>query len=158
MIADHAVSPTAADYRCPTGAPPGTHFAVMDPAPCSCVTAEEVGAGGGHGGNGSCQGEGGVGKRKAGGAAGGGGHEVPQRTREPYDPPVLWPVNGDKFAYRRDRGPVAHGLRLESAYAQQGDARGTGEPAFTSYHHMFKVTASAWHVSCTFCVLVALCW
>lgn len=68
---------------------------------------------------------------------------MPQRTREPYDPPVLWPVNGDKFAYRRDRGPVAHGLRLESAYAQQGDAWGTGEPAFSSYHHMFKVTASA---------------
>lgn len=66
-----------------------------------------------------------------------------QMTREPYDPPVLWPVNGDKFAYRRDRGPVAHGLRLESAYAQQADAWGTGEPAFSSYHHMFKVTASA---------------
>ena len=137
---DDPVPPT--DYRCPPGAPPGALFAVMDPVPCRCVTPD-----------GSCRGEGVVGKRKAGTAAGGGGGEVPQRTREPYDPPVLWPVNGDKFAYRRDRGPVAHGLRLESAYAQQGDAWGTGEPAFSSYHHMFKVNQvsvdTIWYM-CTF--------
>ncbi|CAN0374407.1 unnamed protein product, partial [Ectocarpus fasciculatus] len=62
------------------------------------------------------------------------------RGREAYDPPVLWPCNGDKLAYRRGRGPVAHRLRLRSAYAQRGDAWGTGEPAFSSFHHMFKGT------------------
>eukprot|EP00903_Cladosiphon_okamuranus_P015669 g14470.t1 len=116
------------DYRSPPGARPGTLFAVMDPAPCRCVTADE-----------NCPTEGFVGKRKAGNETGS-GDEVRQMTREPYDPPVLWPVNGDKFAYRRDRGPVVHDLRLESAYAQQADAWGTGEPAFSSYHHMFKGT------------------
>eukprot|EP00752_Nemacystus_decipiens_P007761 g6935.t1 len=129
VIADDAASSTATDYRCPPGAAPGTIFAVMDPVPCRCVTAD-----------GSCPEESVAGKRKGGSAAGGGGGEAPQRTREPYNPPVLWSVNGDKLAFRRDRGPVSHGLRLESAYAQQADAWGTGEPAFSSYHHMFKGT------------------
>ena len=56
-----------------------------------------------------------------------------------YDPPLLWPVGASKFAYSTGQGPVAHLLRLRSAYSQQADAWGTGEPAFTSYHHMFKV-------------------
>lgn len=145
VVADDAVSAAdaAIDYRCPPGAPPGTRFAVMDPVPCHCVTAGAVGASG-HGSNAnSCQEEGVGRKRKAGSAAGGGGGEVLQRTWEPYEPPVLWPVNRDKIAYQRGRGPVAHGLRLQSAYAQQGDAWGTGEPAFSSYHHMFKVTTPA---------------
>lgn len=132
-------------YQCPPGAPPGALFAVMDPVPCRCVAAGAVGASG-HGNNSNCRGEGVAGKRKAEGAAGrGGGDEELQKTRETYDPPVLWPVNGEKFAYRRGRGPVAHGLQLESAYAQQGDAWGTGEPAFSSYHHMFKVPRQRSH-------------
>ena len=131
VIAEGAVSSTATDYRHPPGARPGTLFAVMDPVPCRCVIDHD-----------QCGAEGDVGKRKAGSETGS-GDEVRRMTREPYDPPVLWPVNGDKFAYQRDRGPVAHGLRLKSAYAQQADAWGTGEPAFSSYHHMFKVTASA---------------
>lgn len=119
------------DHRCPPGAPPGALFAVMDPVPCRCVAAD-----------GSCRRDGVLGKRKPGSAAEGGGDERAEKTREPYDPPVLWPVKGDKFAYRRGQGPVVHGLRLESAYAQQGDGWGTGEPAFSSYHHMFKVNES----------------
>lgn len=132
-IDDDAVS-AATGYRCPPGAPPGTLCAVMDPVPCRCATAGLLDVGG-HNiyGDRGC-------KRKDKGGGGRGDGDAVSRGREVYDPPVLWPVNGEKFAFRRDRGPVMHGLRLESAYAQQGDAWGTGEPAFTTYHHMFKVT------------------
>lgn len=114
----------------------------MDPLSCRCASTGSLGVSGDSGG-GSVSG-----KRKADGSA-------VQREREVYDPPVLWPVNGEKFAYRRERGPVEHGLRLESAYAQQGDAWGTGEPAFSTYHHMFKVMALTF--SGCWGVLVAVC-
>lgn len=108
----------------------------MDPAPCRCASARALDVSD-DSGPGSI-----TGKRKAdaGGSGRGDGSAVLEE-RDVYDPPVLWPVKGEEFAFRRERGPVEHGLRLESAYAQQGDAWGTGEPAFSSYHHMFKVTA-----------------
>ncbi|CBJ48564.1 hypothetical protein Esi_0025_0149 [Ectocarpus siliculosus] len=121
-----AAAAAAAGYRCPPGAPPGTLFAVLDPSPCRCTAVEPAA--------GERRSDGGGGKRSATGGGDGGG------PQEAYDPPVLWPRNGDKLAYRRGTGPVAHGLRLRSAYAQRGDSWGTGEPAFSSFHHMFKGT------------------
>lgn len=112
---------TAMDYYRPPGASPGTLFAVMDPVSCRCTTTGQ------HDGRGG------------GGASGGAENEF-HKGRETHDPPILWPVQGNKIAYKRDRGPVFHNLDLKSAYAQQGDAWGTGEPAFSSYHHLFKVT------------------
>ncbi|CAM9847920.1 unnamed protein product, partial [Ectocarpus sp. 8 AP-2014] len=133
VVAGDAASAAAAGYPCPPGAPPGTLFAVLDPSPCRCTAAEPSA--------GESRPDSGGGKRSAkGGGDGDGPQEEFHRGREAYDPPVLWPSNGDKLAYRRGRGPVAHGLRLRSAYAQRGDAWGTGEPAFSSFHHMFKGT------------------
>lgn len=135
QIAEYAVT-AATGYRCPPGAPRGTLFAVMDPLRCRCAAAGLLGIRGESGRGGVI-----TKKMEAGGAGGGGGDGgAVHGKREVYDPPVLWPVNGEKFAFRREQGPVEHGLRLESAYAQQGDAWGTGEPAFSTYHHMFKVT------------------
>ncbi|CAM9293577.1 unnamed protein product [Ectocarpus sp. 12 AP-2014] len=134
VAGDATSAAAAAGYRCPPGAPHGTLFAVLDPSPCRCTAAEPA--------TGERRSDGGGGKRsaKSGGDDGDRPQEEFHRGREAYDPPVLWPSNGDKLAYRRGRGPVAHGLRLRSAYAQRGDAWGTGEPAFSSFHHMFKGT------------------
>ncbi|CAM9800551.1 unnamed protein product, partial [Laminaria digitata] len=102
----------------PRGATVGSTFAVMDPSPCRCTLER--------GGNGS--------------SSGGGVGSATNRGQGVYDPPLLWPLGGSKLAYSTGQGPVAHLLRLRSAYSQQADAWGTGEPAFTSYHHMFKGT------------------
>lgn len=121
------VDASTAEGDTPSGAPIGSLFAVMDPSPCPC-TIERGGKAGQegrrdrNGGGGSSRGDG----------RGGRGEGV-------YHPPLLWPVGGSKFAYSTGHGPVKHPLRLRSAYSQQADAWGTGEPAFTTYHHMFKV-------------------
>lgn len=120
----------------PPGAPHGALFAVMDPTACPCtsvgVSGRDVAESEGDGSDTTKE-------NTDGGSASRGVDDKTGRTGEPQPPPVLWPTNGGKRAQVRNKGPVAHRLRLRSAYAQQGDAWGTGEPAFTSYHHMFKV-------------------
>ncbi|CAM9805110.1 unnamed protein product [Scytosiphon promiscuus] len=114
----------------------------MDPLSCRCAAAghNDGGGGGGASSGGRRPDEGITKKLKPAGGGGAGVENEFHGGRETYDPPVLWPVQGEKIAFRRNRGPVVHSLGLQSAYAQQGDAWGTGEPAFSSYHHMFKGT------------------
>lgn len=147
---------TAAHHSHP-GAPPSSFFAVMDPTPCSCTVQQAVKQGGsssGTGSGGACDGSSSnTGKNDDGGSDVGGDAKNELRIslgegHETHNPPLLWPGDGNKLAHRREQGPVVHGLRLKSAYAQQADAWGTGEPAFTSYHHMFKVTLSLAFVVC----------
>ena len=121
------VGASTAEGDTPSGAPAGSIFAVMDPSPCPC-TIERAGKAGQEGGRDR---NGGTGSSRGGGGGGGG--------EGMYHPRLLWPVRGSKFAYSAGHGPVEHPLKLRSAYSQQADAWGTGEPAFTSYHHMFKV-------------------
>lgn len=118
----------------------------MDPSPCRCTDEIDVSGGdpilAGGDGQGPKAASGSV-EDKIGGVSGvGGGGEVGAGDGEGIVPPCLWP-DGAQLGDSRDWGPVRHGLRLRSAYAQQGDAWGTGEPAFTTYHDMFKVNGSA---------------
>lgn len=110
-----------ADADFPPGAPHGSTFVLMDPAPpCRCAMGR-ANDGDSRTGNKSQR-----------------GSDV-HRNLETYNPPLLWPSNGDKMARTSGQGPVKHRLRLRSSYSQQADAWGSGEPAFTSYHHLFKV-------------------
>lgn len=116
---------------------PTEGIAVMDPTPCACWDA-----GGSFSGGSSAQG----GKDEDNKPATGvndrppGGSSTKKKRTEQHYPPALWDgLGGGSVAHRPGLGPVRHGLRLKSAYAQQGDAWGTGEPAFTSFHARFKV-------------------
>lgn len=129
----------------PPSATGGSYFAVMDPNPCSCNERGGLVRRGQQARDNSARnktedgswGRGkGKGKEKR-------GPEADDTTRVPPElfPPVLWPHRGSRnLANSRRYGKLIHGLRLRSAYAQQRDAWGTGEPAFTSFHHLFKVS------------------
>lgn len=132
----------------PPGAPPGSLFAVIDPSPCSC---KAVSARAQHNiGSRKAQGvDGRDGKEKggvldAGSSNGGEGSTEAAKGRVDKNclSRVKWTSKGANGAPLRGLGPVMHRLRLRSAYAQQADAWGTGEPAFTSYHNSFKVMCS----------------
>ena len=130
----------------PPGATPGALFAVMDPSSCCCKAdvisvrdADRVQDDEGAVGDG--EGEELDGELPAAGARSK-DSATSKNDKADHLPPVLWPPRAS-VASSREFGPVAHCLRLRSAYAQQPDAWGTGEPAFTSYHHLFKVTYSA---------------
>lgn len=128
----------SAEGDAPRGARVGSKFVVMDPLPCRCTIERGGKARGGETGS-LKDGGGGRNGSLRGGEGGGGATGNAGGGRGVYHPPVLWPVNGEKFAFSTGEGPVMHPLRLKSAYSQQADAWGTGEPAFTTYHHMFKV-------------------
>ncbi|CAM9881810.1 unnamed protein product [Ascophyllum nodosum] len=127
----------------PPGATPGALFAVMDPSSCGCKAdvisvrdADRVQDDEGAVGDG--EGEELDGELPAAGARSK-DSATSKNDKADHLPPVLWPPRAS-VASSREFGPVAHCLRLRSAYAQQPDAWGTGEPAFTSYHHLFKGT------------------
>lgn len=128
----------------PPSATGGSYFAVMDPNPCCCNERTSL-VRRGQAGDNSVRSKNengswgrGKGKRKE-----KRGPEADDATSVPPElfPPVLWPhLGGGTLANSRQYGKLIHGLRLRSAYAQQTDAWGTGEPAFTSFHHLFKVS------------------
>lgn len=158
----HYVSPSSLTSgkmakRCPGGGsrssvplPPGIApggeecFAVMDPTSCPCNEQNVVRRGtdrtpGDSGRLNAC------GNKESGGvidgeARGEGMEDI--AVSENVAPPCLWP-NGALLGNSQGSGPMRHDLRLRSAYAQQGNAWGTGEPAFTSYHKQFKVCKCA---------------
>lgn len=141
-----AVSDGNADecVEAPPGAPPGSLFAVIDPSPCSC---KADGARVQHNkGARKAQGVDGRDGKGKGGVLDAGPSNGTEAAKGNADEnrlsPVLWTSKGVNGAPLRGLGPVVHRLRLRSAYAQQANAWGTGEPAFTSYHASFKVMCS----------------
>lgn len=124
---------------------------MIDPSPCSCKANSGDGARAQHkeGARKAKGADGRDGKRKGRVLDGGsstGGERSTEAAKGDFDkdhlPPVPWTSKGVNGAPLRGLGPVVHRLRLRSAYAQQADAWGTGEPAFTSYHGSFKVMCS----------------
>lgn len=119
----------------------------MDPTPCPCNERNIVRRGtdqapGDSGGSSHATGrdDQGSGSVVDGEAGGEGVEDV--GVSENVAPPCLWP-NGAIMGNSQGSGPMHHELRLRSAYAQQGNAWSTGEPAFTSYHSLFKVSKYA---------------